>query len=63
MMSLFDDSENIMFIGSDSAKIWIGKDQISGHFDSIFPKESVSLCCPLINEHLQKRNVSINLRI
>jgi hypothetical protein len=26
-MSLFDDSENIMFIGSDSAEIWIGKDQ------------------------------------
>ena len=43
MMSLFDDSENIMFIGSDSAEIWKGKDQIRGHFNSIFPKESVSL--------------------
>lgn len=43
MMSLFDDSENIMFIGSDSAEIWKGKDQIKGHLNSIFPNESVSL--------------------
>lgn len=43
MMSLFDDSENIMFIGSDSAEIWKGKEQIKGHLNSIFPKESVSL--------------------
>jgi ketosteroid isomerase-like protein len=43
MMKLFDDSENIMFIGSDSAEIWKGKDQIRGHLNSIFPMESVSL--------------------
>jgi ketosteroid isomerase-like protein len=42
MMSLFDDSENIMLIGSDSAEIWKGKDQIRGHLNSIFPNESVS---------------------
>jgi uncharacterized protein (TIGR02246 family) len=43
MMSLFDDSENIMFIGSDSAEIWKGRDQIRGHLNTIFPKESVNL--------------------
>jgi ketosteroid isomerase-like protein len=43
MMQLFDESENIMFIGSDSAEIWRGKDQIKGHLNSIFPHESVSL--------------------
>jgi uncharacterized protein (TIGR02246 family) len=43
MMSLFDNSENIMFVGSDSAEIWKGREQIKGHLNSIFPNESVSL--------------------
>jgi len=43
MMSLFDDSENIIFVGSDSAEIWKGKEQIKGHLNSIFPNERVSL--------------------
>jgi ketosteroid isomerase-like protein len=43
MMALFDDSENIMFVGSDSAEIWKGQEQIRGHLNSIFPNESVSL--------------------
>ena len=43
MMSLFDNSENIMFIGSDSAEIWKGWEQVRGHLNSIFPDESVSL--------------------
>ncbi|MEI6575802.1 MAG: nuclear transport factor 2 family protein [Bacteroidota bacterium] len=43
MLSLFDDSENVMFIGSDSAEIWKGKEQIKGHLNSIFSNESVSL--------------------
>ena len=42
MMQLFDNSENIMLVGSDSAEIWKGKDQIKGHLNSIFPQESVS---------------------
>jgi ketosteroid isomerase-like protein len=43
MMSLFDDSENIMFTGSDSAEIWKGREQIRGHLNSIFQNEKVSL--------------------
>jgi ketosteroid isomerase-like protein len=43
MMSLFDDSENILFIGSDSAEIWKGRDKIKGHLNTIFPKERVNL--------------------
>jgi ketosteroid isomerase-like protein len=42
LMSLFDDSENIMLIGSNKGEIWKGKDQIKGHLISIFPQESVS---------------------
>jgi uncharacterized protein (TIGR02246 family) len=43
IMTLFDDSANIMFVGGDSAEIWKGKDQIRGHLQSMFPKEKVSL--------------------
>jgi ketosteroid isomerase-like protein len=43
IMTLFDESANIMFIGGDSAEIWKGADQIRGHLNSIFPQESVSL--------------------
>jgi ketosteroid isomerase-like protein len=42
LMSLYDDSENIMLIGSNKGEIWKGKDQIRGHLVSIFPQESVS---------------------
>jgi ketosteroid isomerase-like protein len=42
LMSLFDNSENIMLIGSNKGEIWKGKDQIKGHLNSIFPQESVS---------------------
>ncbi len=43
LMLLFDDTENIMFIGSDSAEIWKGHEQIRRHLNSIFPKERVFL--------------------
>jgi hypothetical protein len=43
LMALFDEAENIMFIGGDSAEIWKGDHQIRGHLNSIFPQESVSL--------------------
>jgi ketosteroid isomerase-like protein len=43
LLGLFDNSDNIMFVGSDSAEIWKGRDQIKGHLNSIFPDESVSL--------------------
>jgi ketosteroid isomerase-like protein len=43
IMSLFDDSENIIFIGSDSGEIWRGSEQIRGHLNSIFPEEHVNL--------------------
>lgn len=41
-MLLFDNSENIMLIGSNKGEIWKGKDQNKGHLDSIFLQESVS---------------------
>lgn len=42
LISLFDNSENIMLIGSNKGEIWKGKDQIKGHLNSISPQESVS---------------------
>ena len=41
LLALFDNSDNILFTGSDSAEIWKGKEQIKGHLNSIFPQESV----------------------
>jgi ketosteroid isomerase-like protein len=43
LMSLFDTSTTIMFIGGDSAEIWTGQKKIREHLNSIFPDESVTL--------------------
>ncbi len=40
LMSLYDNSENIMLVGSDSAEIWKGKDQIKGHVIEVFAHSS-----------------------
>ncbi|MCX6226239.1 MAG: nuclear transport factor 2 family protein [Bacteroidia bacterium] len=40
LMSLYDNSENIMLVGSDSAEIWKGKDQIKGHVTEVFTHSS-----------------------
>ena len=43
IISLFDTSPNIMFIGGDSAEIWKGADKIRGHLNSMFPDVKVTL--------------------
>lgn len=41
-MSLFDDSENIMLIGSDSGEVFKGKEQIKGWVSQLFDLASFS---------------------
>ena len=41
-MSMFDDSENIMLIGSDSCEVFKGKDQIKGWLTQLFDMASFS---------------------
>lgn len=43
IMSLFDNSSNIIFIGGDSAEIWKGATKIRAHLNSMFPGETVAL--------------------
>lgn len=38
IMSLFDTSGSIMFVGGDSAEIWKGEAKIREHLDSMFPQ-------------------------
>jgi ketosteroid isomerase-like protein len=40
LMALYDNTENIMLVGSDSAEIWKGKDQIKGHVNEVFAHSS-----------------------
>lgn len=41
-MSLYDNTDNIMLIGSDTAEIWKGKDKIRGHLTESFAHYSIS---------------------
>ena len=43
IMSLFDATSKIMFVGGDSAEIWEGAAKIREHLNSMFPDEKVTL--------------------
>ena len=43
IMSLFDSTSKVMFVGGDSAEIWEGTTKIRAHLNAMFPDEKVTL--------------------